>query len=123
MTATAYATTATLPGTTVPKMWSSAASRSLFGDVVLLVFLLAQCLDGVFTYVGVVSYGVAIEANPLIAALMAHVGHGMALVAAKSLAGLLGIGLHVRRVHSAVAILAAFYVAIAVVPWISILFG
>jgi uncharacterized membrane protein len=95
----------------------------LFGDLVLLVFLLAQCFDGVFTYVGVVSYGANIEANPLIAAMMAHLGHGVALVGAKSVAGLLGCALHFRQVHSAVAALALFYLAVAVVPWIAILFS
>lgn len=89
----------------------------------LCLFLLAQCFDGVFTYVGVVSYGVSIEGNPLIAGLMAHLGHGMALLAAKSVAGLLGIGLHLRGIHLAVGALALFYLAAAVLPWVAILFG
>ena len=123
MSAALYADTATVSGTTETRIWHAAARRSLFGDLVICVFLLAQCFDGVFTYVGVVSYGVSIEANPLIAALMAQVGHGMALVAAKSVAGLLGIALHIRGVHAAVAILALFYLAAAVLPWIAVLFG
>jgi hypothetical protein len=123
MSATVYASTATLATTPDTKEWAGAAPRSLFGDLVICVFLLAQCFDGVLTYVGVVSYGVSIEANPLIAALMAHVGHGTALLATKSIAGLLGIGLHIRGVHSAVAVLALFYVAAAVLPWIAVLFG
>jgi hypothetical protein len=90
---------------------------------VLLVFLLAQCLDGVFTYVGVVSFGMSIEANPIIAAMMAHLGHGAALMGAKGVAGLLGICLHVRQVHLAVAALALFYLTVAVIPWMTILFG
>jgi uncharacterized membrane protein len=104
-------------------VWNHTGRRSIFGDVVLLVFLLAQCLDGVFTYVGVTTFGNTIEANPLIAALMAHFGHGYALVGAKSVAGLLGIGLHVRQVHGAVALLAAFYLLVAILPWMAILFG
>jgi hypothetical protein len=96
--------------------------RSVFGDVVLLVFLFAQCLDGVLTYVGVVTYGTAIEANPLIATMMAHLGHGLALMGAKTVAGLLGICLHLRQVHLVVALLAVFYVAVAVIPWMAILF-
>ena len=123
MVTTAYADAQTLRGIPVPKVWNTPASRSLFGDVVLLVFLLAQCFDGVFTYVGVASYGIGIEANPLIATLMAYLGHGAALMGAKSLAALLGIGLHIRQVHAAVALLAAFYVFVAVVPWMAILFG
>lgn len=118
----AYAGPAPFTERTAPKLWNTAA-RSVFGDLMLCLFLLAQCLDGVFTYVGVVSYGVTIEANPLIAGLMAHLGHGMALLAAKSIAGLLGIALHLRGIHAAVAALALFYLGVAVFPWIAILFG
>jgi uncharacterized membrane protein len=123
MSAPAYADPRTLFSTSVPKLWNAAPPRSVFGDVVLVVFLLAQCLDGVFTYVGIVTYGRSIEANPLMLALMSHVGHGVALMTAKSVAGLLGVGLHLRGIHLAVALLAAFYMVVAVVPWIAILFG
>jgi uncharacterized membrane protein len=123
MSATVYAETAALPGTSGAAIRHAGVTRSIFGDLVICVFLLAQCFDGVFTYVGVASYGVAIEANPLISALMAHVGHGMALLVAKSVAGLLGIALHIRGVHIAVAMLAVFYLGAAVLPWIAVLFS
>ncbi len=123
MAASVYADAESLVGTTLPKVWRAQARRSVFGDVVLLVFLLAQCFDGVFTYVGVTSFGVGIEANPIIAAMMAHMGHGAALMGAKALAGVLGICLHLRQVHSAVAVLALFYLTVAVIPWMTILFG
>jgi len=122
MAVTAYAPSQAFPTAATPARWILPARRSMFGDVVLLVFLMAQCLDGVLTYVGVVTYGTSIEGNPLIAAMMAHFGHGIALMAAKSVAGLLGICLHLRNVHIAVAVLAGFYVAVAVVPWMAILF-
>jgi hypothetical protein len=109
-------------GTAIPKVWNAPVQRSLFGDVVLVVFLLSQCWDGVLTYVGVTSLGPGIEANPLIAALMVQVGHGPALMVAKGLASALGIGLHLRQVHLAVALLAGFYVLAAVLPWMAILF-
>jgi hypothetical protein len=122
MTTPAYADpTAFFGGSSGRSSWTS--RRSLFGDAMLLLFLLAQCFDGVFTYVGVVSFGSGIEANPLIAAMMAHLGHGMALLGAKALAALLGCALHVRQIHSAVAALALFYLAVAVVPWMAILFS
>ena len=95
---------------------------SLFGDAVLVVFLLAQCFDGVFTYVGVAAHGLAIEANPLLATLMASFGHGPALAGAKGIASVLGICLHLRQVHSAVALLAMFYLVVAIGPWVMILF-
>lgn len=123
MSSPAYADPGTLFGTPLPKVWNTADRHTGLGDAALLLFLIAQCLDGVFTYVGVVTYGRAIEANPLMLLLMAHLGHGFALMCAKSTAGLLGIGLHLRRAHLAVGLLALFYLFVAVLPWVSILFG
>lgn len=102
-------------------MWKPRLRRSRFGDVAILAFLLAQLFDGIFTYVGVNAFGLGVEANPLIAALMASYGHGTALVGAKSVAGALGVCLHLREIHAAVALLAGFYVAVAIVPWVAIL--
>ena len=96
--------------------------RNLFGDVALLVFLLVQASDGVLTYIGVSSYGQHAEANPLIGWLMASMGEGAALATAKLAAGFFGIALHLSAVHKAVAVLAAFYLAVAVLPWVAILF-
>jgi uncharacterized membrane protein len=96
--------------------------RDLFGDIALLVFLIAQASDGVLTYVGVSTYGLHIEANPLIGWLMSLIGQGAALATAKVAAGVFGIALHLSAVHRAVAVLAAFYLAVAVVPWLAILF-
>ena len=108
-------------GTSLPREWSARAHRSLFGDVAILAFLLAQCLDGIFTYVGVNTFGLGVEANPLIAGLMASFGHGTALLGAKAVAGALGMCLHLLELHSAVAVLAGFYVTVAIVPWVAIL--
>jgi hypothetical protein len=93
-----------------------------FGNVVVIAFLLAQACDGVLTYVGVSVYGVHVEGNPVLAWMMQSMGRGVALAAAKSLAGAFGIALHLGSVHRVVAVLAAFYIAVAIVPWISILF-
>ena len=122
MSATRCSSLAALSGTRVPKLWNPPAQRSTFGDVVLVAFLLAQCFDGVFTYVGVVSFGLAIEGNPIVAALMTAVGEGAGLFSAKVVAMVLGIGLHLRQVHGAVALLTALYVVVAVLPWMAILF-
>ena len=97
-------------------------NRHLFGDVSVVVFLLAQALDGVLTYVGVSTYGPGMEGNPLIAWLMAQMGEGAGLAAAKLTAGAFGIALHLSAVHRAVALLAAFYVVVAIAPWTMILF-
>src|SRR5438874_2076778 len=108
-------------GTQLPKV-GNAADRSRFGDVVLVGFMIAQALDGVFTYLGVSLYGSAVEANPLVSSLMAYWGHGPGVALAKALAVLLGIVLHFHRVHRAVAFLTCFYLAAAVLPWVAILF-
>ena len=97
-------------------------SRSVFGDIALIAFLAAQCLDGVFTYVGVMTYGVGIEANPIVAGLMTSLGYEAGLLSAKLVASVLGVCLHLRSVHRAVAILTVFYFAVAIGPWSVILF-
>ena len=74
------------------------------------------------TYLGVTLYGLPIEGNPLLAWMMATMGQGVALAAAKGVAGGFGILLHLGSVHRVVAVLAAFYIVVAVVPWIAILF-
>ena len=93
-----------------------------FANVVVIVFLLAQACDGVLTYVGVSLYGTAIEGNPLLAWLMETMGHGPALATAKGMAGAFGIALHLSAVHRVLAALSVFYVAVAIVPWMAILF-
>ncbi len=93
-----------------------------FGNLVVIAFLVAQACDGVLTYVGVSVYGARIEGNPLLGWLMASIGQGLALAATKAAAGAFGIALHLSAVHRLVAALAAFYLAVAIVPWIAILF-
>jgi hypothetical protein len=122
MAAQSYAGAATFPGTPVPKMWNQPDHRTWFGDFVIVAFLLAQCFDGIFTYLGVLTYGIGIEANPIIATLMTTFGLGPALAAAKIVASALGICLHLRQIHGAVALLSLFYVTVAIVPWSYILF-
>lgn len=96
--------------------------RTLWGDLALLLFLVAQASDGVLTYIGVSTYGTSIEGNPLITWLMHTMGDGLGLTTAKGAAALFGIALHLSSVHKAVAVLAVFYVAVAVVPWMALLF-
>lgn len=109
-------------GSAAPHLWNQAARRSAFGDAVVVLFLLAQCFDGVFTYVGVACFGIGVEANPIIASAMSTFGHGAGLTGAKVVAAALGICLHLREVHGAVAALTGFYFAAAIVPWALVLF-
>jgi uncharacterized membrane protein len=95
--------------------------RSLFGDAVIVMFLLSQALDGVFTYLGLQQYGLRAEANPLIVSVIPVLGEGLAVASAKLFAAMLGVVLHLRGVHRAVALLTALYVTAAVVPWAALL--
>ena len=94
----------------------------LFGDLAVVVFLVAQVLDGALTYIGVSTYGIAVEGNPLISWLMTSLGEGPGLATAKVTAGGFGIALHVAGVHKAVALLAGFYYVVAIGPWVAILY-
>ena len=93
-----------------------------FGNLVVIAFLVAQACDGVFTYVGVSLYGAHMEANPVLGWMMQTMGRGVALATAKGVAGAFGIALHLSSVHRVVAALALFYIAVAVVPWMALLF-
>jgi hypothetical protein len=96
--------------------------RSRFGDLMVVGFLLMQCLDAVFTYLGVRIWGIAIEANPLISSAMAAGGVVAGLGAAKGIAIGFGMLLHLRRVHTLVAVLTAIYFALAILPWTTLFF-
>jgi hypothetical protein len=97
------------------RRWEAPQSR--FGDLVVVSFLLVQCLDGVFTYLGVRIWGPGAEANPLISSAMAFAGPAPGLAGAKLVAAGFGILLHLRRVHNIVALLTIVYVAVAILPW------
>jgi hypothetical protein len=92
-----------------------------FGDWVIVLFFVAQALDGALTYVGVQSIGREIEGNPLLYWLMGVAGHGPGLALAKLVAAGFGMVLHLAGVHRAVALLTMLYVSAAVVPWIAVL--
>ena len=97
------------------KRWET--PRCLFGDLAVFLFVVAQGLDGIFTYVGVQFWGPGIEANPIVSSTVNAIGLGVGLATVKLVAIALGIGLHLRRVHNLVALLTGIYLAAAVVPW------
>ena len=99
---------------TLVRRWEA---NSRFGDLAIVGFLLMQCLDAVFTYLGIRIWGPSIEANPLISSAMAAGGIVTALGAAKGVAIGFGMLLHLRRVHNIVALLTALYFAAAILPW------
>jgi hypothetical protein len=93
------------------------SADSRFGDLAVVCFLIVQCLDGILTYLGVTAWGPGVEANPLVGSVIAAVGLGAGLTAAKLVAIGFGVLLHLRRVHVIVAVLTALYVVLAIVPW------
>lgn len=95
--------------------------QCIFGDVVVLAFVLAQGLDGVFTYLGVRFWGLGAEANPLVSSAMLAAGLGPGLAGVKLFAVGLGIALHLYGVHTLLALLTGIYVAGAIVPWTAML--
>jgi len=90
--------------------------------VAVLLFLVAQALDGALTYVGVSALGLHMEANPLLAWMMGTMGLAAGVASAKLVASVLGIVLHLSSVHRIVAALAVFYLAVAVLPWLALLY-
>lgn len=99
-----------------------AGSRPLLGKIALGAFLTTQLLDGLCTYAGVLTFGIGVEANPLVASLMNHLGHVPGLLSAKIAASGFGICLYLREIHSVVALLAGVYLTAAIAPWTMILF-
>ena len=99
-----------------------ARARSLFGDIIVIVFFVVQFLDGLFTYFGVQTFGPSVEANPVMAWLMLRIGEVPALAGAKVVAISFGIALHLTGVHHVVAVLTGLYFALAIIPWANILF-
>ena len=91
--------------------------KPLFGNLMVVGFLLMQCLDGVFTYLGIGIWGPGIEANPLISSVKAVTGVGAGVAGTKLVAIAFGMLLHLQRVHKVVALLTAIYFAAAILPW------
>jgi uncharacterized membrane protein len=102
---------------TLARLWSEEA----FGNFVIVVFLVAQVLDGAFTYLGVSSYGIS-EGNPLIAHFIERHGAGPSLTVAKVLAVACSMALHLVGMHRTLALLTLMYLMLAILPWTYLLF-
>ncbi len=97
-------------------------SRATFGNLAIVLFIAAQAADGVLTFVGIKFLGLHMEGNPVLGWLMEETGSGCGLLIAKGVAVFLGLMLHLSQVHKAVMVLAVFYLSIAVLPWVCMLF-
>jgi hypothetical protein len=86
--------------------------------LVLLLFVVLQGFDGLFTYVAVNALGIGVEGNRLLASVMASLGPLPALVVAKSVAAAAGLLLYARGWHTTLATVTAFYALAAIGPWL-----
>jgi hypothetical protein len=86
--------------------------------IVLLLFLVAQFWDGLFTWVAVDSHGIVAEGNTILATWMLLAGPAPALLAAKVGAAAGGVLLYWRGVHGILAGLTALYAVAAIGPWL-----
>lgn len=92
-----------------------------FGNLVIVLFLIAQALDGIFTYLGVRAFGLS-EGNPLIAYSFRHAGVGGGLTVAKLLAVGCSMLLHLLEMHRTLGVLTLVYLSLAILPWSYLIF-
>jgi hypothetical protein len=97
------------------------AREYLFGNLMLVVFLLAQTFDGALTYLGIMTYGVQVEGNPILAWYVAQLGAGVAIGGAKAFATVCAAILHFHSRHRTLGLLTILYLTAAVWPWMRIL--
>jgi hypothetical protein len=88
--------------------------------LVLGIFFATQFLDGALTYWGVSRFGVELEFNSWLAALMTAIGPGTALVAAKGLACVLRIRSLRHHVVPGAGHRHGWCLGFAVIPWIAL---
>lgn len=92
-----------------------------FGNLVWLAFVAAQAADGVLTYLGMLTFGLAIEGNPVVAWYATVLGPAQALVGAKLLSITCAGFLHLSSMHRAIGLLTIVCLLGAVWPWIALL--
>lgn len=83
----------------------------------LALFVSVQVADGVATLAGIERFGPGVEANPILSLSVAMFGAVPTLLAAKSVAALLGVAIYGRAHYLAIAILILIYVLGAIDAW------
>ena len=96
-------------------------SRVRAAQATWIAFVLVQALDGGMTLVGMQTFGMHIEANPLIAWYAYTLGPAAAVLGAKLFAVACGVALYLTARYRTIAALAFTYVLCAVGPWIHLL--
>jgi hypothetical protein len=87
--------------------------------LVLLLFIVAQAWDGIFTWVAIDAHGLAAEGNAILASWMSIIGPTPTLLVAKIGAAAGGVLLYRRGVHGILAGLTVLYAVSAIGPWIA----
>lgn len=95
-----------------------AAAAMRVSRLVLLLFLVAQMFDGLFTYVAVSAVGTQVEGNVILSTWMNLVGPGLTLVVAKLVAATAGVFVYYRGLHGLLAGLTVLYGVVAIGPWL-----
>lgn len=90
-------------------------------ELLWLAFVAVQVLDGVLTYVGVLTFGLGIEANPVVAWYAGAFGPAAGLAAAKLFAIACASVLYLTARHRTVAVLTVLYLVFAIMPWAHVL--
>jgi hypothetical protein len=91
------------------------------GHLVLAVFVVFQCADGLITFHAVTMFGAIAEGNPLLATWIVIAGAGPALFGAKFIACACAALLHWHGYHRILGGLAVLYLVLAVGPWLHVL--
>ena len=91
------------------------------GHLVLAVFVVLQCADGLITFQAVTVFGAVAEGNPLLATWIVMVGAAPALLGAKLVACACAALLHWCGHHRILGGLAILYVVLAIGPWLRVL--
>jgi hypothetical protein len=99
---------------------STISRETWFGNLVIVLFLVAQVLDALLTYLGL-TIGIS-EGNPLVAYSLRHAGIGPGLTMTKLVAVACSMGLHLRGLHRVLALLTLIYLSLAILPWTYLLY-
>ncbi len=90
-------------------------------EMIWIAFVAMQALDGTMTFVGMQTFGLSVEAKPLIAWYVSMLGPALALLAVKLFAVGCGVALYLTARHKTIAVLALAYLLAAVGPWTHLL--
>ena len=103
-----------------PARTSLFSRETWFGNLVIILFVVAQVLDALLTYLGL-TIGIS-EGNPLVAYSLRHAGVGPGLTIAKLVAVACSMGLHLLGLHRILAMLTVMYLSLAILPWTYLLY-